>query len=68
MRHLFLDVQKKMVRPKKNAPRPHFGMDIEETQGIIRVWANFEVILEPLWPPGGPASEALRLISGKIYS
>ena len=53
---------------KRNAPRPHFGMDIEETQGIIRVWANFEVIPEPLWSPGGPASEALRLISGKIYS
>ena len=57
-----------MIRPKKIAPRPHLGTDIEETQGMIRVRANFEVILKPLWPPGGPASEALRLVSGKCMS
>ena len=59
----FLYVQKAFVLAKEIYPGPLFGMEIEEAQGIIRVWANFEVIPEPLRPSGGAPGTLLSLKS-----
>ena len=64
MKHIVLYVQKEIVRTKEIYPEPLFGMEIEETQAIIRVWANFEVISEPLRPSGGAPGTLISLKSG----